>query len=125
MSANHSRLSDGLAVGLSGLCLAHCLAIPVVAAALPALGALSEAAWVHLAFLAAAVPASVLALRGGAPRTMILLIGAGLSLLAVGSVEWAGHAMAEGLTVAGSLALVSGHLWNWRYRAQAAKPARA
>jgi len=118
MSASHNRLSDGVAVGLSGLCLAHCLALPLAAAALPALGVMSEAAWVHLAFLAVAAPASALALRGGAPRAMVVLVAMGLTLLAAGSVEWGGHRLAEALTVAGSLALVSGHVWNWRRRAQ-------
>ncbi len=118
MSSSHSRLSDGLAVGLSGLCLAHCLALPVVVAALPALGAFSEAAWVHMVFLAAAIPASYLALRGvRPPRGLFLLVTSGLLLLAAGSVHWGGHELAEGLTVAGSLLLVAGHLWNWRRRA--------
>ncbi len=35
MSVSSSRLPDAVAVGISGLCLVHCLALPVLAVAFP------------------------------------------------------------------------------------------
>jgi hypothetical protein len=53
---------DASAIGLSGLCLAHCLLLPVAAALLPALAVAAEAEWLHLAFAASALPIAGLAL---------------------------------------------------------------
>lgn len=35
-------------IGLSALCVLHCVALPVLAALLPALSVWTEAEWVHL-----------------------------------------------------------------------------
>ena len=56
------RLLDGSATGLSSLCLIHCLALPVMTALLPALGAWAQAEWVHVVFVAFAAPIAGLAL---------------------------------------------------------------
>ena len=44
---------DGFAISLSGLCLVHCLVLPVVSAGLPIVGAWAEAEWLHKAFVVA------------------------------------------------------------------------
>ena len=112
-----TRLLDASAMGLSGLCLVHCLALPVAAAALPMLGAWAHAEWVHAAFLAAAVPVSAFALlrSGGwrAPRIATLAV-AGLMLLAAGVMGWPRETWETALTVTGGLLLASAHVLNWR-----------
>ncbi len=112
---------DGLAVGASALCLLHCLALPLLIAALPAVaGRLDLGEGFHLGVLAFAVPTSAFALiegwrrhRGVAP----LFAGvAGLVLLSAGLAfeDWA--AVETGVTVAGSLLLAGAHVANWRGR---------
>jgi hypothetical protein len=111
------RILDASAVGLSGLCLAHCLALPVAAAFLPVLGAWAEAEWVHLTFLAAAVPISIAALvrSGGwrAPSVLGLAL-AGIGLLTSGALLATTERAEVAMTVAGGLALATAHGLNWR-----------
>lgn len=115
---NHlQRGLDGAAIGLSGLCLVHCLALPVLAALLPLAANLSHAEWLHPLFLALAAPISVFALaRSGAWRrpSMVVLAVAGLGLMAAGAfapmAEWA----EAGLTSLGGLMLAGVHLLNAR-----------
>lgn len=111
------RVLDGTAVGLSGLCMVHCLALPVAAGFLPLAGAWAEAEWVHLAFLAAAVPTSILALwksGGWADPVTAGLAAVGLSGLAMGAVAFPSHDWETALTVAGGLLLAAAHVRNWR-----------
>ncbi len=112
---------DGLAVGASVICLIHCLALPIVIAALPALAArLDLGEGFHLAVLAFALPVSAVALGEGWRRhrglTPLFVGAAGLVLLAAGLAfeEWV--AVETGVTVAGSLLLAGAHVANWRGR---------
>jgi len=121
-------LFDLSAIGLSGLCLVHCLALPVLAAFLPVLGAWSHAEWVHLLFAAVAVPLTGLALwrvhrRRPLPLPLRALAVAGLAGLLAGAFGWPDAAMETPVTVAGSLMLVSAHVWNWRRMSHAHVPA--
>ncbi|PVM88113.1 hypothetical protein DDF62_15135 [Caulobacter radicis] len=118
--ARHNHLQRGLdsaAIGLSGLCLVHCLALPAMAALLPLAANLSHAEWLHPLFLAMAAPVSVFALaRSGNWKRpgMVALAVAGLSLMAAGAfvpmADWAEAA----LTSLGGLALAGVHLLNAR-----------
>ncbi|HEV7290240.1 MerC domain-containing protein [Sphingomonas sp.] len=112
---------DGLAVGASVLCLIHCLALPILIAALPALAArLDLGEGFHLAVLAFALPVSAVALGEGWRRhrglTPLFVGAVGLVLLAAGLAfeEWV--AVETGVTVAGSLLLAGAHVANWRGR---------
>jgi hypothetical protein len=112
-----ARVLDGWAVGLSGLCLVHCLALPVLAVLLPALGAWTHSEWMHVVFVLIAAPLSGLALlrptHGRAtPAPLIGLGGLGVLLLALGA--FGPDAADIPATVAGSFSLVAAHLWNWR-----------
>lgn len=109
------------AVGASLACLAHCLALPLLLAALPMFSRwLSVPEAFHLWVLVFAVPASMLALVSGWSRhrgTRPLVLGvSGLVLLAIGTL-WFGETWAETpVTVMGSLTLAGAHLLNWRRR---------
>ncbi len=115
MKSSVSHLLDGSAIGLSGLCLAHCLALPVAAAVSPMLGVWSEAEWVHLTFVLLAAPLSAAALVMTRPRrpAAMALAATGLALLAAALFF---HEAETAMTVAGGLVLASGHLVNWRGR---------
>ena len=112
---------DGTAIGLSGLCLAHCLALPVAASSLPLLGAWAEAEWAHAIFIAVAAPiAGVALLRPGhGARPSAALVGLGLLGLALLAFALLGPAAYERpITAAGSLSLAAAHLLNWTRRSR-------
>lgn len=121
MKALGARILDGSAVGLSGLCLVHCLALPLMAALLPAFGAWARADGVHIVFVLLAAPVSAAALLRPAhgrhaPMQLIMLGVAGVGLLAAGAFgPEPAHVPA---TVAGSLTLAVAHLCNWRRQAR-------
>lgn len=109
------------AVGASLACMVHCLALPLLLAALPVLSSvLAVPEDVHLWILAFAVPSASIALVTGWSRhgdLRPLAFGAiGLSLLAIGALVFSGSPGETLLTVAGSLVLATAHLGNWRLR---------
>lgn len=110
-----SSLLDASAVGLSGLCLAHCLALPLVAAFSPLLATWAEAEWVHAVVIGMAAPISIFALwRRSKGAAIIALSAAGLILLGLGALHWPSARLETPITVAGSLVLAAAHLLNWR-----------
>lgn len=115
-----SALLDAGALALSGLCLLHCLALPLLAATLPLMGVWAEAEWVHALFVAIAVPLTGVALwrahrQRPLPAAALISAAAGLLLLLAGALGWPTHDSETPLTVAGSLLLASTHVWNaWR-----------
>ena len=115
---------DASAITLSGLCLVHCLALPLMAAFLPLAGVVAEAEWIHKAFVAAALPLSGFAIaRGfsrGAGTGFILLATSGLALLMAGAFVEALHDYETPLTVIGALLLASAHVRRWLRHTRAA-----
>lgn len=128
-SANQGKLTswmDGFAISASIGCMIHCLAFPLLVAALPAFSDLLDTGEAfHLIMLAAAVPTSALALIGGwrQHRAFVpLLTGmAGLVLMAAAIAFARTEALEIAITVAGSLLLASAHIANWRNRRCAAR----
>ncbi|WP_313347945.1 MerC domain-containing protein [Stenotrophomonas sp.] len=115
-----SALLDAGAIALSSLCLLHCLALPLLAAALPLMGVWAEAEWVHVLFVAIAAPTTGFALwrahrQQRLPAAAFLSAATGLLLLLAGAAGWPTHDAETPMTVAGSLLLAATHLWNaWR-----------
>ena len=113
--------TDAVAVGLSGLCLAHCLALPLLAAMLPVLGLLAEAEWVHQALVVLAVPIALFAFAqaaNGQIRALFgLVAGLGASLLVAGAFVEALHDYETLLTVLGAILLAGAHLYRWQSHA--------
>ena len=109
---------DGAAIGLSGLCLLHCLALPFFAGVLPMLMPFTES-HLHAQILYFAVPLSIVAVgigyaRHRSPR-VVIAAAAGLALLTVGATVAHGSlgVVADRLfTISGSLVLAAAHLWN-------------
>ncbi len=109
----HGRRLDAAAVTLSAACAIHCLILPLAASALPLLGSLADADWVHWVFVALAAPITVLALRArGTPRPIQALAAIGLAGLAFGALQLPSDAWATPLTVGGGVLLAIAHLLN-------------
>jgi hypothetical protein len=117
---------DSFAIGASGLCLLHCLLLPIFLVGLPSgVHALGGGEAFHLAILFTAIPLSVLGLIGGRKlhddfRPLQLGV-IGLLCLMVGISFEVANARGVGtiLTVCGSLILVGAHIFNWRLRGAA------
>ena len=109
---------DAAAVLLSGLCLLHCLALPLVVAGLPLLAQYSES-HLHLQILLIVVPLSVVALALGYRRhrnaNIIWAGAAGLLILFVGATvvhNNLGETADRIVTITGSLVLAAAHYFN-------------
>jgi hypothetical protein len=109
------------AVGASMLCLIHCIGLPLLLAALPALSrliALPES--FHVWVLGFALPTSGAALllghRGHRAYSPAIIGGVGLALLAVGALFVSGNRWETPATIIGSACLIFAHLSNWRLR---------
>jgi len=113
-----ARTGDAVAIGLSGLCLAHCLVLPFAAGFLPLLGVWAGAEWVHWAFVAMAAPVSLWALTRrqgqGLSAATVGLAVVGVGLLTAGAAGYPDHDLETALTVLGGVSLASAHLFNWR-----------
>lgn len=109
---------DSAAVGLSGLCLAHCLALPLVAGVLPVLLPFA-AGHLHAQMLVLVVPLSVVAIGIGVARHRNLRVAwtaaIGLILLIVGATvahAQLGIVADRVFTVSGAIVLATAHLYN-------------
>ena len=96
-------------------------ALPLLAAALPLFGAWAEAEWVHLLFVAIALPLTGYALWRAERRRRLPVLawataGAGLGLLLAGALALPSHDWETPMTVTGSLLLAATHIWNARHR---------
>jgi hypothetical protein len=121
MRAKIGKWFDGVAVSASALCLVHCLGLPLLIAALPAIAnRIDPGEGFHLAVLLFAIPTSAFALVEGWRRhrgvTPLFVGGAGLALMAAGLMFENMVAVETGVTVAGSLLLAGAHIANWRRR---------
>ncbi|MGH8195359.1 MAG: MerC domain-containing protein [Woeseiaceae bacterium] len=114
------HLLDKAAVTLSGLCLLHCLAMPVVLAALPFFSEIPTG-HLHAELLIIVIPVSVVAFLSGYRRhgnRRVLALGTlGLVILTMGGTYAHSHyglAADRALTIAGSLILAVTHFRNSR-----------
>ncbi|MEO1730098.1 MAG: MerC domain-containing protein [Pseudomonadota bacterium] len=108
-----STLSDRAAVAFSVVCIIHCLALPVIAVALPFVSAIADAEWVHWVMAVLAVLASgTVALTGQGARTPGFLAPAGIgAALVVGGLFAEGFGVDEAIpTVSGGVLIAYAHL---------------
>ena len=112
---------DTAAVALSGICLLHCLALPVVLTALPILNiALLEESTFHTIMLVVILPVSVVALSIGCRQhkdvlTLTLgIIGLGiLTLMALFGHDLVGLKGERLITSVGGIILAAAHIRNF------------
>jgi hypothetical protein len=111
---------DRAAVLLSGVCLVHCMAVPLAMLLLPALGAmlLESETLVHWILLGVAVPISALALWVGYSRfgnlRSVGLGTAGLLIMFVGVSHLLGRDLEVLLTLTGVALVAAAHWLNIR-----------
>jgi hypothetical protein len=114
--------ADRLAIGLSVLCAFHCLALPLLAALLPAaIGLQLESEALHLWMVVGVLPISLYALTIGCKKHRKLSVAAagifGLVLLiaaiATGMLGF-GEVVEKSLTMAGATLIAIAHFWNYR-----------
>jgi len=113
-----SPLMDFSAMTLSGLCLIHCLALPVLAVILPVAGIWAEAEWVHKLFVVVALGISgaliARAVHTGGRWLFVALAALGLVVLGLSAFIEALHDYETPLTVVGAVTLASAHILHWR-----------
>jgi hypothetical protein len=121
---------DTTAMGLSGLCLIHCLALPVLVTLMPALSTVAEMEWMHKAFVLLAWPVTLTAILrrtalSSASHTRFSVVAcSGLLLLSVAAFVEALHDFETPLTILGGLTLGAAHFWRWRKLGALAQTAR-
>ena len=119
---NIQAISDKAAIGLSFLCIAHCLALPLIGVLLPVLTAFNlQDEAVHWWMLTAVVPTSLYALTMGCTRhKSYSVLGLGVvGLIILVSTPFLGHDfLGESgesiLTTLGALIIAGGHIINQR-----------
>jgi uncharacterized membrane protein len=109
---------DGAAVGLSALCLVHCLALPLIVAGVPFLAQFAEG-HLHAQMLIVVVPLSFVALGLGYRHHRNLKIVAagavGMLTLIIGATvahDNLGLAADRIFTIVGALVLATAHFYN-------------
>lgn len=114
---------DRMAIGLSVVCLLHCLALPVFLLALPTLSdytAGTESPF-HWLLLGIALPLSGFALWRGylhhRHRNVLLLGGLGLTIMFLGVAHLPAEQFETPLTVVGVVVLLAAHVVNLRQNA--------
>jgi hypothetical protein len=115
--AHSTHRLDRLAIGLSGLCLVHCVATTVIIAMLSAAGGWLGADWVHEVGLLIAMALGAYALgRGALEHGFIMPIAVGsMGLGVMGGALTLPHDGTEALaTMVGVLILALGHDLNRR-----------
>ena len=114
---------DRLGIVLSGICIVHCLALPLLLAALPFLGgSLLGGHGFHEVLLLAVLPVSMVALGFGWRRhgdaRVLWLGGAGLALLAFATYGYRLIGLPEDwervISIIGGLIHAAGHVLNFR-----------
>ena len=110
------RLSDIGGATLSGLCLIHCIVLPILSGVLPLAGALAGDRRIHWIIVVLAVPAAIYAfgsrlrdLRNGVRLVALAVLGVALLIGGLFAPEPAEHA----LTIAGGVALAIAHIANF------------
>ena len=114
----HNGTVDFTAVGLSSLCILHCLALPILSATLPVAGTIAEAEWLHKLFVLATIPFTGYALvrssAKGVDVVFIIFAALGLGLLLCSAFVEQFHEYETPLTLVGATLLGSAHIWRWR-----------
>lgn len=111
---------DLYAVGLSTLCVIHCVALPLLVALMPVVAQAAENELVHRVLVVVAVPVSLRVIWKTRPaKSNRLFIGAaltGLGFLLLAAFVETVSAHEQPITVAGALLLGSAHVWHWLRR---------
>lgn len=113
---------DRVGIGLSGICAIHCLLVPVIVALIPLWPAFEEFhEYTHFIFFVAIAPAVYMSLRRRhqTPKiTLLLISGLFVIFLAWYFNEMLGEYGEAGVTLIGSLLLITGHWLNYKSKSK-------
>lgn len=116
------NMVETIAMGLSLGCLAHCLALPLVLASLPAWSAWFDVPEAfHLWVLLCAAPLGLwMLIDGYRLHRGVLQLGLGVTglILMSSALMFRGSSMETAATAVGAATLAIAHFLNWRSRAQ-------
>lgn len=108
---------DLYAAGLSGLCLLHCLTLPLLVTVMPLVAQTAESELVHRLLVAATVPVSLRVIWKTSAvhrkRLFVAVVLGGLGLLLLAAFVEPVSAYEEPVTLVGGVLLCSAHLWHW------------
>ncbi len=120
-SSNSLGFLDNMAVALSGICLVHCLTLPVLIALLPFMSQFGEGHF-HVQMLLVVLPVSILAFLTGFRRhrdkSVIAWGGVGMLLLVLGATvvhDSFGLVADRTVTICAALILAFAHFFNNRF----------
>lgn len=122
LSQHIGRRLDRIGIGISGLCVVHCVFLPVAMGLVPFIAVAAWMhVWLHAAFAVMVIPTTILAMWLGYRRHRSLAV-VGLMVLGMAAVVTAlfvGHsdhglAGETAVTLAGSSMLILGHWRNWK-----------
>ncbi|MEI9904903.1 MAG: MerC domain-containing protein [Asticcacaulis sp.] len=116
MAPRKLKWLDIASMSLSGLCVVHCLALPVLAALVPFLSVFTDNSWVHPLIFVIAAPLSIIAIatsNAWKKWQVSLPITGGLVLLALAAFVPALSGFDTALTVTGALMIAAAHLTNY------------
>ncbi|WP_443749269.1 MerC domain-containing protein [Asticcacaulis solisilvae] len=116
MTPKKTKWLDLASMGLSGLCVVHCLLLPFLVAALPFLGIFSQNEWVHQVLVSVAAPLSALALwRSGGWRRLRVWgpMATGLALLSAAAFIPDLEPVEAPMSVIGALMVAAAHVVNY------------
>jgi len=118
---------DTFGIGVSTVCMIHCLAIPVLFSVLPLWSFLPVLhGWVHPVFMLTLLPVIYFAAKKSHyDRVITGLLTGGFLIVAAGWVgghHLFGHEFETVATIAGSLVLVAGHWRNYRHHQTCSNP---
>lgn len=123
MSSTTTARLDKAAIGISALCLVHCLVLPVALALIPSVALLSTLndEMFHLALVALVLPTSLVALTLGCKRHRnwgVLTLGvAGILVLLVTAIlghDYLTEFQEKAFTVLGAILVAASHVQNFR-----------
>lgn len=127
VSSDERTRLDRVAIGLSLVCLLHCLALPGLFLVLPTLGEIvvgTESPF-HWVLLGIALPLSGFALWRGfrrhGHRNVLLLGSSGLVVMFLAVAHLGGERLETPLTVIGVVVLLAAHVVNVRETAQCSR----
>ena len=110
------RVQDAFGVGLSGLCLLHCLAVPLIVSVIPVF-VWMENELIHISLACLALLVTINAVRewpAGRTGMMLNVMAAlGIGLLFFGALSEVSEETERLLTLVGAFSLASAHLTAW------------
>jgi len=120
-SSNRLGFLDNMAVALSGICLVHCLTLPVLIALVPFMSQFAEGHF-HVQMLLVVLPVSIMAFSLGFRRhrvkRVIIWGGVGMLLLVLGATvihDSFGLVADRTVTICAALILAFAHFFNNRF----------